>query len=103
MYKKHNYYKTSAICVTVAEIWIHTEDSSSYGRKGTFKYEYDNQYFCEQEKTYLSSKKLNIGDKVDIYVNPKTPNLFITENNIKRLIAIGIIGIITMLIAILIT
>ena len=91
--KHKTFVPVKALCVHISEAYFHTEDSSSYGRKGTFTYSYNGNTYIESEKTFISTRRLRPGKSVKIMVNPKNPQSFMTIENIKTSYLIDVLGI----------
>jgi hypothetical protein len=100
IFKRILYQPIEAQCVAVSETYIHTDNSSSYGRKGTFEYKYNNFVFREVEKGYPSGRKLKVGQNKIIYINKTNPRKFVSKDNIFRACIIDSIGVIVMMLAI---
>ncbi len=102
VFKRKTYSPVIAVCIATNEAWIHTEDSSSYGKKGTFRYTYNGNIYEQSEIGYPSTRKLKVNQKRIIYVNPKNPNEFISKDNITRILIVDILFVFILLIAVLI-
>lgn len=102
IYKRIKYRKIEAVCVRTSDIWVHTDESSSYGKKGVFSYTFNGVEYCEHEKSFVSSKRLKSGDDTKIFINPKNPRSLISEGAMKISFVVNPIAVVIMVIAIII-
>ena len=98
--KRIFYQPIEARCVAVSEAYIHTDASTSYGKKGAFEYKYNDILYQEVEKGFPSGRKLEVGQNKIIYISKTNPKKFISKDNIFKTYIINPIGIIVMAFAI---
>lgn len=86
------YKKNSAICIAVSSRWSHSDGTSSFGYSGTSQYEYDGTEIIANDKSFLDSTKLEVGSKYVLLVNPRIPNVFVKQTEVKYYVFFLLVG-----------
>ena len=86
------YKKNTATCIAVFRKQVHTDGTSSLGYSGTFQYEYDGTEIIANDKSFLDATKLEVGREYVLLVNPRIPNVFVKQTEVKYYVLFLFVG-----------
>lgn len=86
------YKKNTATCIAVSHKTVHAGGSLSFGYSGTFRYKYAGAEIIENDKSFLDSTKLEVGNEYVLLVNPKNPKVFVKQTEVKYYVFFLIVG-----------